>query len=98
MGYTFARRSNGNRMSLCDERYNPPSLLDLGPASAVSAQARTAIKMDTHSAFRETKRAFTIKGSFGSLQEPLHDLNRQPRTQLAFRCPTPFRIHVGEYR
>lgn len=56
---------------LCNELDNTASLLDFRPVkrSGVDASTTEKRRTSTYSAFRETKRAFTMKGSLGSLLE-----------------------------
>ena len=54
-------------MQSCDQLDDTTRLLDLLPVQNDEYSEQAAVTGITHSAFRETKRAFTMKGSLGNL-------------------------------
>lgn len=85
MSYVISMHSTENKLR--NQLYYPACLFDLPPAHTVSkARRRTTIKY-TYSAISDTKRAFTMKGSLGSLPQP--SVPRPSKCWKATHLPLP---------
>lgn len=72
----------------CNKLYNTTRLLDLLPADIVSYCVYPVKTIMTYSAFFDTKRAFTMNGSLGSLEGDTSIL-REERWVDNTHCPLP---------